>query len=95
MLKVPPASIYPKLYPTLTQTHTHMHTDVRSHRIIFLVQGHLTAAAYGNWLWPTNQPTNQQQQQLGVIRRIAGHNSGPRQLLCGSFRSPYYLHSYF
>lgn len=90
MLKVPPASIYPKLYPILTHA---VHTDLHSHRVMFLMQGHLTAAAYGDWLWPTNQPTNQQ--QLGVVRRIAGHNSGPRQLLCGSFRIPYYLHSYF
>ncbi len=97
MLEVPPASISPKPNLTLSLTHTHTHalTHLDSHHIIFLMQGHLTAAAYGGRPrpGPTNQPTNQQ--QPSVARRIAGHNSAPCQLLCGVFSSPCSSLSYF
>lgn len=60
MLEVPPASISPK--PNLTQTHEHTytHTHLSSHHIILLMQGHLTAATYGDRPrpGPTNQPSN-------------------------------------
>lgn len=97
MLEVPPASIYPKPNLTLSLRHTstHAYTHLRSHHIIFLIRGHLTAAAYGGRprSGPTNQPTNQQ--QPSVARRIAGRNSAPCQLLCGVFSSPYSSLSYF
>lgn len=96
MLEVPPASISPKLNLTLSLRHmnTHACTHFHSHHIIFLIQGHLTAAAYGGRPrpGPTNQPKNQ---QPSVARHIAGRNSAPCQLLCGVFSSPYSSLSYF
>lgn len=97
MLEVPPASISPKpnLTLSLRRMSTHALTHLRSHHIIFLMPGHLTAAAYGGRPrpGPTNQPTNQQ--QPSVARRIAGHNSAPCQLLCGVFSSLCSSLSYF
>lgn len=42
---------------------------------------------------PPSKPTKSQ--QPSVARHVAGRNSGPCQLLCGVFSSPYSLHSYF
>lgn len=93
MLEVPPASISPKSNLTQTHEHTYTHTlELTPYNIAYAgppdcsnIWRQAKAGAH--------QATNQQ--QLSVVRRIAGHNSSPCQLLCGIFSSPCYSFSYF
>lgn len=84
VLEVPPALIYARAAPSLTLMPRNM-------------QGHLKASAHGGRpsLGPASPTDQQNLRHLSVAGGFADYNSGPRQLLCGTFNSPCFSLSYF